>query len=131
SVLNVPKEYFNESNLAKVYRIFASIADYIRAALGIKELPKPEEQLNDLIDSLTIEHDLNLEQIRLLRILVKQLSESPKYARQFVDGDYSFLNNSPFTAYGGVSAYVAVLGDNTKEIFEKIRNSNSLKLVLN
>jgi type I restriction enzyme R subunit len=131
SVLNVPKEYFNESNLAKVYRIFASIADYIRAALGIEDLPKPEEQLNELIDSLTIEHDLNLEQIRLLRILVKQLSGSPQYAREFVAGNYSFLNNPPFTGYGGVSAYVSILGDNAKEIFDKIRLSNSLKLVLN
>jgi hypothetical protein len=84
-----------------------------------------------LIDSLTIEHDLNLEQIRLLRILVKQLSESPQYARQFVAGEYSFLNNPPFTGYGGVGAYVSILGDDTKEIFDKIRHSNSLKLALN
>jgi len=131
SVLNVPKEYFNESNLAKVYRVFASIADYIRAALGIEDLPKPEEQLNELINSLTIEYDLNLDEIRLLRVLVKQLSESPQYAHKFVAGDYSFLNNPPFTAYGGVGAYVSVLGDNTKEIFDKIRYSNPLKLVLN
>ena len=129
-VLNVPKEYFNESNLAKVYRVFASIADYIRAALGIKDLPKPEEQLNEFIDSLTVEYDLNLEQIRLLRVLVHQLSESPQYARQFLEGDYSLLDNPPFTAYGGVNAYVSVLGDNAKEIFEQIRQSNSLKLVL-
>ena len=131
SVLNIPKEYFNESNLAKVYRIFASIDDYIRAALGIEDLPKPEEQLNELIDSLTVEYDLNLEEIRLLRVLVRQLSESPQYARQFVAGDYAFLNNPPFTAYGGVGAYVSVLGDNTKEIFDKIRYSNPLKLALN
>lgn len=129
-VLNVPKDYFNESNLAKVYKVFASIADYIRAALGVKKLPKPEEQLNELIDSLTIEYNLNLEEIRLLRILVHQLSESAQYAKQFVDGDYSFLNNPPFTAYGGVDAYVSTLGNNTKEIFDDIRHSNPLKLVL-
>ncbi len=128
--MNAPKDYFNESNLAKVYRVFASIADYIRAALGIKELPNPEEQLNELVDSLTVEYDLNLEEIRLLRVLVHQLSESPQYARQFVSGDYSFFNNPPFTAYGGVSAYVSMLGDNAKEIFDKIKYSNPLKLVL-
>ena len=32
-----------------------SIADYIRAVLSIKKLPKPEEQLNELIDLLTEE----------------------------------------------------------------------------
>lgn len=130
SVLNVPKEYFNESNLAKVYKVFASIGDYIQAALGIRQLPKPEEQLNELIDLLTVEHDLNLEEIRLLRVLVHQLSESPQYARQFVGGDYSFLNNPPFTEYGGVNAYVSILGDKVKDIFDEIRESNPLKLVL-
>ena len=130
SVLNVPKEYFNESNLAKVYKVFASITDYIRAALGIKDLPKPEDQLSELIDLIIVEHDLNLEEIRLLRVLVSQLSESPQYAKQFVDGDYSFLNNPPFTAYGGVNAYVSILGDKANDIFNEIKESNSLKLVL-
>lgn len=130
SVLNTPKEYFNESNLAKVYKVFASISDYIRAALGIEELPTPEKQLNGLIDSLTLEYDLKLNGIRLLRVLVHQLSESPEYAKQFIEGNYSFLDNPPFNAYGGVNAYVSILGDDVKEIFDKIRQSNPLKLVL-
>lgn len=130
NVLNVPKEYFNETNLAKVYRVFASITDYIRAALGVKDLPKPEEQLNEFVDTLTVEHDLRLEEIRLLRVLMQQLSQSPQYAKQFVEGDYSFLNNPPFTEYGGVNAYVSILGDKVKEVFVKIKDSNPLKLIL-
>ena len=130
SVLNFPEEYFNENSLAKVYRIFASIQDYIRAALGIQALPKPEDQLNALVDSLSVEYNLNLQEIRLLRVLVKQLSESPQYAKKFIIGDYSFLNNPPFTAYGGVGAYVSAFGDNTKKIFYQIRQSNPLKLIL-
>lgn len=129
-VLNLPKEYFNEINLAKVYKVFASITDYIRAALDIQKLPTPEQQLNELIESLTLEYDLNLQEIRLLKVLAEQLSESPQYAKQFVAGDYSFLNNPPFTTYGGISAYASSLGNNTKEIFDKIKQSNSLRLIL-
>ena len=129
-VLNQPKEYFNETNLAKAYKVFASISDYIRAALGIKALPAPETQQEELIESLKLEYDLTLNQIRLLRILIKQLSDSPQYARQFIEGNFKFLDNPPFSNYGGVRAYVDEFGDNTKDIFANIQHSNPLKLIL-
>lgn len=87
-VLNLPVEYFNETNLARVYRIFADITDFIKEALGISRLPTQKEQLEKMIDFLKVEYNLNLHQIRLLKILIEQITQSPKYAEQFEKGDF-------------------------------------------
>jgi hypothetical protein len=129
-VLNRPVEYFNETNLAKVYRIFADITEFIKEALGIGKLPTQKEQLEELIEFLKVEYSLNLSQIRLLRVLIEQLIQSPKYAEQFEKGDFQFLNNQPFASYGGVGAYVSAFGDITKPVFTHIRQSPPLKLAL-
>jgi len=98
-VLNCPIEYFNETNLAKVYRIFADITEFIKEALGLGRLPSQKEQLYELIDFLKVEYNLNLQQIRLLKILIEQIMQSPKYAEQFEKGDFKFLDNQPFASY--------------------------------
>lgn len=126
-VLNRPVEYFNETNLAKVYRIFASITEFIREALGLGRLPSQKEQLTALIDFLKVEYDLNLQQIRLLRILIEQITQSPKYAEEFEKGDFKFLDNQPFASYGGTGAYVTAFGEKTKPIFYNIRQSPPFK----
>lgn len=127
-VLNRPVEYFNETNLAKVYRIFADITDFIKEALDIGKLPTPYQQMEALIDFLKVEYSLNLQQIRLLRILIEQVSQSPKYAEQFEKGDFKFLENQPFKSYGGTDAYIAAFGEKTKPIFFNIRQSPPFKL---
>ncbi|MCX6261372.1 MAG: hypothetical protein NTY95_11170 [Bacteroidia bacterium] len=127
-VLNLPVEYFNETNLAKVYRIFADITDFIKEALGVSRLPTQKEQLNELIDVMKVEYNLNLQQIRLLKTLIEQITQSPKYAEQFEKGDYKFLDNQPFASYGGTGAYIAAFGENTKPIFYNIRQSPPFKL---
>lgn len=129
-VLNLPKEYFNETNLAKVYRIFADITDFIKDALDIGKLPTQKEQLEELIESLKVEYSLNLLQIRLLRILIEQIIQSPKYAEQFEKGDYRFLNNQPFASLGGVDAYLKTFGNITKPVFTHIKQSPPLRLAL-
>jgi len=129
-VLNRPVEYFNETNLAKVYSIFADITDFIKEALGIGKLPTQKEQLEELIEFLKVEYSLNLSQIRLLRVLIEQLVQSPKYAEQFEKGDFQFLNNQPFASYGGVGAYISTFGDITKPVFTHIKQSHPLKLAL-
>lgn len=53
-VLNRPVEYSNETNLAKVYRIFADITDFIKEALDIGKLPTPRQQMEALIDFLKV-----------------------------------------------------------------------------
>ena len=127
-VLNLPVEYFNETNLARVYRIFADITDFIKEALGISRLPTQKEQLEKMIDFLKVEYNLNLHQIRLLKILIEQITQSPKYAEQFEKGDFKFLDSQPFATYGGAGGYVAAFGENTKPIFFNIRQSPPFKL---
>ncbi len=127
-VLNRPIEYFNETNLAKVYRIFADITEFIKEALGLGRLPSQKEQLHELIDFLKVEYNLNLQQIRLLKILIEQIMQSPKYAEQFEKGDFKFLDNQPFASYGGTGAYIAAFGERTKPIFYNIRQSPPFKL---
>lgn len=127
-VLNRPVEYFNEINLAKVYRIFADITDFVKEALGLGKLPTEQEQLDKLIEFLKVEYGLNLLQIRLLRVLIEQLVQSPKYAEQFDRGDFRFLDNQPFASYGGVGAYVSAFGEVIKPIFSEVKQSPSFKL---
>ena len=129
-VLNRPIEYFNETNLAKVYRIFADITEFIKEALGIGKLPTQKEQLDELIEFLKVEYNLNLQQIRLLRVLVEQLIQSPKYAEDFENGKTEFLNNQPFASFGGVGAYIQAFGEKTKPIFTHIKQSPPLRLAL-
>jgi len=129
-VLNLPKEYFNETNLAKVYRVFADITDYIKEALGLSKLPTEKEQLDDLIESLRVEYALNLQQVRLLKVLVEQITQSPKYAEQFERGDFNFLNNQPFSSFGGANAYVSAFGDRISPIFTQIKDSHPLRLAM-
>jgi type I restriction enzyme R subunit len=129
-VLNRPVEYFNETNLARVYRIFADITDFIKEALGIGKLPTQKEQLDELIEFLKVEYSLNLMQIRLLRVLVEQLVQSPKYAEQFEKGDYRFLENQPFKFFGGVDAYLKAFGNIAKPVFTHIKQSPPLRLTL-
>lgn len=129
-VLNLPKEYFNETNLAKVYKVFANITDFIREALGTGKLPTPKEQLDELIETLRVEYDLNPQQIRLLKVLVEQITQSPKYAEQFERGDFEFLDNQPFASYGGVGAYTDTFGKIIKPVFAHIRQSHPLKLAM-
>jgi hypothetical protein len=129
-VLNLPKEYFNETNLAKVYKVFANITDFIREALGTGKLPTPKEQLDELIETLKVEYNLNLQQIRLLKVLVEQITQSPKYAEQFERGDFEFLNNQPFASYGGGGAYADTFGKIIKPVFAHIKQSHPLKLAM-
>jgi hypothetical protein len=127
-ILNRPVEYFNEVNLSKVYRIFADITDFIREALGVGKLPTQKDQLEELIEFLKVEYSLNLMQIRLLRVLIEQIVQSPKYAEQFEKGEFNFLENQPFASYGGVGAYISAFGKNTKAIFSNIKQSHPFKL---
>ncbi|MBI5195933.1 MAG: DEAD/DEAH box helicase family protein [Nitrospirae bacterium] len=127
-VLNRPVEYFNETNLAKVYKIFADITDFIKEALGVGKLPTQHEQLDKLIEFLKVEYKLNLLQIRLLKVLIEQLIQSPKYAEQFDRGDFKFLDNQPFASYGGVGAYVSAFGVIIKPIFSEVKQSPPFKL---
>lgn len=129
-VLNIPQEYFNESNLSKVYRIFAGITDFIKEALDIESLPSQDEQLAGLLQSIRVEYDLDLTQIRLLRVLMEQLTQSPAYAGQFSKGDYQFLDKQPFASYGGTGAYINAFGENISPLFAEIKESPSFKYAM-
>lgn len=127
-VLNRPVEYFNETNLAKVYRVFADITDFVKAALGVCKLPTKQEQFSELIEFLKVEHNLNLQQIRLLKVLLEQLVQSPNYANLFEKGDFKFLDAQPFSSLGGTGAYISAFGDKTKPIFTQIKQSPSFRM---
>lgn len=129
TIFDQPKEYFNERNLSRAYRVFADLLDYVRAGLGVKPLPSQKDQLNELVESIRVEHDLNLEQVRLLKILVDQLSQSPALMEKFENGDYAFLDQPPFTKFGGTRLYVSRFDTKIKPVFDSIRTSPSLTIV--
>lgn len=127
NVFDKPKEYFNERNLSSAYRVFADLLDYVRAGLGIEKLPTQEEQLMSLVESIRSEYDLDLEQVRLLKVLVRQLSQSPSLRTRFEQGtDYSFLDESPFLQFGGTRIYIQQFDTKIKPVFEAVRKSPAL-----
>lgn len=129
NIFDKPSEFFNERNLSKAYRVFAELLDYVRAGLGIEKLPTQEEQLIDLVESIRTEHDLDLNQIRLLKILIKQLSQSPSLLARFEQGDYAFLDQAPFTQFGGTRSYVTSFNQKIKPVFETLRISPILTMI--
>ena len=128
NVFDKPKEYFNEHNLARAYKTMADLLDYVKAGLGMEKLPTQEEQLVELVDSVRTENDLNLEQTRLLKLLVQQLSASPEYIKQFEEGTYQFLDKAPFSNYGGSGGFLHFFGDKIKTVFETIKSSSVIRL---
>jgi len=128
NVFDRPKEYFNERNLSRAYHVFADLMDYVRAGLGVEKLPTQEEQLLEIVESIRVEHNLDLEQSRLLKVLVNQLSQSPKLITQFEQGEYAFLDQPPFTQFGGTRAYLSRFSDKIQPVFEAVRNSPAITL---
>lgn len=129
NVFDRPTEFFNERNLSRAYRTFAGLIDYVKAGLGTKKLPTREEQLLELVNSIRTDHDLDLEQTRLLKILVQQLSQSSRLLAQFEGGDFSFLDQPPFTQYGGTRTYIARFDTKIKAVFDAVRTSPALSIV--
>lgn len=128
NIFNKPKEYFNEHNLSRAYKTMADLLDYVKAGLGMSKLPTQEEQLVELVESLRIEHNLNLDQIKLLKLLVYQLSASSEYIKQFERGDYRFLNKAPFSSHGGTDGFLRSFEGGIKIIFDTIKSSSIIRL---
>jgi type I restriction enzyme R subunit len=123
-----PKEFFNEHNLSRAYKVMADLLDFVKAGLGMAKLPTEEEQLIRLVDSIRVDYDLNQDQSRLLKLLVSQLSKSPEYIRQFEEGNYQFLDRAPFSNFGGAGGFIIQFGDKIKPIFEFIKESSVIRL---
>jgi len=129
NVFDKPTEFFNERNLSRAYRVFGDLLDFVRAGLGVQKLPTREEQLLGLVESIRTEHDLNLEQVRLLKLLVKQLSQSKRLLAMFENGDYSFLDEPPFSQFGGTRMYITSFDSRIKAVFDTVRTSPALTIV--
>jgi type I restriction enzyme R subunit len=129
NVFDKPTEFFNERNLSRAYRVFGDLLDFVRAGLGVQKLPTREEQLLGLVESIRTEHDLNLEQVRLLKLLVKQLSQSKRLLASFENGDYSFLDEPPFSQFGGTGMYITSFDSRIKAVFDTVRTSPALTIV--
>lgn len=123
NVFDRPQEFFNERNLSRAYRVFADLLDYVRAGLGFEKLPTHDEQLAELVESIKTDHDLDLEQSRLLKILVRQLGQSSRLLQQFEGGDYSFLDHPPFSQFGGTRMYISRFDSKIRPVFEAVRTS--------
>lgn len=129
NVFDKPTEFFNERNLSRAYRVFGDLIDFVKAGLGMEKLPTREDQLLELVEGIRVDQDLNQDQVRLLKILVKQLSQSPRLLKKFEDGDYSFLDESPFSQFGGTRMYIAGFDSKIKAVFDSVRTSPSLTIV--
>jgi hypothetical protein len=103
--LNQPEFYFNEANLREAYRQpLVSFFDFVRAALGLFQLPTREERVSRAFDAWLIQKNFTPEQARLLRMLKNQVLAGREVT-------VATFNQPPFTQFGGLPAAVRVFGE--------------------
>ncbi len=129
NIFDKPTEFFNERNLSRAYKVFADLMDYVKAALGTQQLPTREEQLMELVEGIRTENDLDLEQTRLLKVLIQQLSQSSQLLSRFEKGDYAFLDQPPFSGFGGTRAYITSFDSKLGVVFDSVRSNPALSIV--
>jgi hypothetical protein len=57
------------------------------------------------------------------------LSQSSRLLAQFASSDYGFLDQPPFTQFGGTRTYVARFDTKIKAVFDAVRTSPALSIV--
>jgi type I restriction enzyme R subunit len=110
--LNAPEFWFDEPALRKAFeQPSGSLSDFIRAALGLYQLPTREQRVQNTFNAWVAEHSdsINPDQARLLRLLrnvvVAAVSET-----KYVPLDPTIFTRPPFTYQGGRARAEALFG---------------------
>ncbi len=110
--LNSPHFWFDESTLRKAFeQPSGSLSDFIRAALGLYELPTRQQRVERAFNVWVAENSssINPDQARLLSLLRNVVSATVTETK-YVALDSSIFTHPPFTFQGGRARAEAVFG---------------------
>jgi len=109
--LNSPKYYFNEVNLREAYHYPpGTLNEFVKTALGVKELPTEEQlyedRISELFEAWLIDKQFAPEQIKILRLLKSQ------YIARRAPIEVSIFNEPIFQQQGGLNQILRIFGEN-------------------
>lgn len=110
--LNAPQFWFEESALRKAFeQPSGSLSDFIRAALGLYELPTRQQRVERAFNVWVAENSssINPDQARLLSLLRNVVSATVSETK-YVALDPSIFTHPPFTFQGGRARAEALFG---------------------
>lgn len=110
--LNSPEFWFDEPALRKAFeQPSGSLSDFIRAALGLYQLPTRQERVERAFNAWVAEHSssINPDQARLLSLLRNVVSAAVTETK-YVPLDPSIFTRAPFTFQGGRARAEALFG---------------------
>jgi type I restriction enzyme R subunit len=110
--LNSPEFWFEEAALRKAFeQPSGSLSDFIRAALGLCQLPTREQRVERAFTAWVAEHSssINPDQARLLRLL-RNVVVAAVTETKYVPLDPSIFTRPPFTYQGGRARAEALFG---------------------
>jgi type I restriction enzyme R subunit len=110
--LNAPDFWFDEPALRKAFeQPSGSLSDFIRAALGLYELPTRQQRVERAFNVWVAEHSssINPDQARLLSLLRNVVSAAVSEAK-FVPLTPDIFTSPPFTFQGGRARVEALFG---------------------
>jgi type I restriction enzyme R subunit len=110
--LNSPEFWFEESALRKAFeQPSGSLSDFIRAALGLYQLPTRQQRVERAFNVWVAENSnsINPDQARLLSLL-RNVVAAAVTETKYVALDPSIFSNPPFTFQGGRARAEALFG---------------------
>jgi type I restriction enzyme R subunit len=110
--LNSPEFWFDEPALRKAFeQPSGSLSDFIRAALGLYELPTRQQRVERAFNAWVSEHSssINPDQARLLSLLRNVVAATVSETK-YVALDPSIFTHPPFTFQGGRARAEAIFG---------------------
>jgi type I restriction enzyme R subunit len=110
--LNSPEFWFDEPALRKAFeQPSGSLSDFIRAALGLYQLPTRQERVERAFNVWVAENSssINPDQARLLRLLRNVVSAAMTETK-YVALDPSIFTRPPFTFQGGRARAESLFG---------------------
>ena len=121
--LNAPEFWFDEPALRKAFeQPSGSLSDFIRAALGVYQLPTRQQRVERTFNAWVAEHSssINPDQARLLSLLRNVVSATVSETK-YVALDPSIFTHPPFTFQGGRARAEALFGrDELARIMEEL-----------
>jgi len=113
--LNSPKFYFNEVNLREAYSYPpGTLNDFIKTALGVRDLPTDEqlckERIDKLFESWLVDKNFTVEQSKILRLIKSQYLAR----KQLIEA--TIFEEPIFRQIGGLNRALQVFGENTLKV---------------
>jgi len=123
--LNAPEYWFDESALRKAFeQPSGSLSDFIRAALGLYQLPTRQQRVERAFNVWVAENSssINPDQARLLSLLRNVVSATVSETK-YVALDPSIFTHPPFTFQGGRARAEAIFGrDRLNAIMQELND---------